>query len=244
MKNINKNGFYFNQKNVNFFGLVFLLLLLFAFWIGVSDLAAMGTFQDNPPPKSESPKSSTPVSETSQIVVPAGTRIKAQLNQSIRTSTHRTGQSFFATLKDPLVVGGQTVFPAGVPLFGLISTIRESGYFSGTALIELQLVRVMTSSEINYPLTSEPFQKIGRAHLLRNIGLIGGGAILGAGLGSVLGQVSGALIGIGLGGGTGTVLAYVTGKEELFLKAGTELVFKLARPLTVSFSSPPPIPLK
>jgi hypothetical protein len=93
-------------------------------------------------------------------------------------------------------------------------------------------------------LTTKPYQKIGREHLIRNIGLIGTGAILGAGLGTLLGKTFGALSGIGLGGGIGAVLAYVTGKEDLFLKVGTDLVFTLSAPITVSLPSSLPMPLK
>ncbi len=221
-----------------------IVLMFLVLVIKVPVLPAMGFNSGEPPPQNQSGKPSSPVSETIQLTLPAGTSIKVQLNQSIRTSTHRTGQTFFATLKESLLLGEKTVLPAGVPFFGLISNIVESGHFSGTALIELQLVRVIMPDQSTYSLSSKPFQKSGRAHFLHNIGLIGGGAILGAGLGTLFGQVPGALSGIGLGGGIGAILAYVTGKEDLFLKAGAELVFTLSRPITVSVPPSPAMPLK
>ena len=72
---------------------------------------------------------------------------------------------------------------------------------------------------------------------VENPGKLRVGVILGAGLGNLLGQIPGALLGIGLGGGTGAVLAYVTGKEDLFVKAGSELGFKLSQPFTVSLKT-------
>jgi len=219
-----------NKKGIFIF--VFLLFLV----LGGEEqtLLALGSNKNEPPQKPTALKSSPPLTETVQITVPVGTPLKVQLNQFIRTSTHKTGQSFFVTLKDPVVIGGQILVQAGVPLIGIISQSRESGHFSGTALIELQLVRVILSDETTLPVSSEPFKKIGQAHFLRNVGLIGIGAILGAGLGNLLGQIPGALLGIGLGGGTGAVLAYVTGKEDLFIKAGSELGFKLSHPFAVS----------
>jgi hypothetical protein len=135
-----------------------------------------------------------------------------------------------------VVAGGQVLLQAGNPLIGVITQARESGHFSGTALIELQLTRMIMPDGTTLSLSTEVFRKLGRAHFMRNVGLIGLGVILGAGLGNILGEIPGALIGIGLGGGTGAVLAYVTGKEDLFIKAGTELIFKLSRPLTVSIT--------
>jgi hypothetical protein len=219
-------------------------LLVFSLGLKVPTLSAMGSAKEGPPPNNQVQKSSAPLPETVQVTLPVGTRFKVQLNQSIRTSTERSGQSFFATLKEPLLLGDKTIFPAGIPFIGNISGIVESGHFSGTALIELQLVRVILPDQSTYSLNTKPFQKTGRTHLLRNIGMIGTGAILGAGLGTLLGKVPGALAGIGLGGGIGAVLAYVTGKEDLFLKTGTELVFTLSAPLTVTIPSQLAKPVK
>jgi hypothetical protein len=222
MKNINRKR-----------GSLVIFLMVLALWAEVPDLWALGTNPGGAPSKNQSSKPAFPVSENIQAIVPIGTPIKVQLNQSIRTSTHRSGQSFFATLKEPVVVGGKTLVQAGVPLIGLISQSRESGHFSRSALIELQLTLMIRSDGTTEPIITEPFSKTGQAHFLRNIGLISGGAILGAGLGNILRQIPGALIGIGFGGGTGAVLAYVTGKEDLFIKTGTDLDFKVARPLNV-----------
>jgi hypothetical protein len=218
--------------------LLIFLLMFFALWVNVPALMAMGSNKGKTPQKTQSQQSTLPILEPIQITIPVGTLFKVQLNQSIRASIHRNGQSFFATLKEPIMLGGKTLIPEGIPLLGVISRSVESGHFSGMALIELQLVRIIMPNETTYLLTTEPFQKTGRAHLLRNIGLIGGGAILGAGAGILFGQISGALVGMGLGAGTGAVFAYVTGKEDLFLKAGTELLFKLSRPITISFNPP------
>ena len=218
--------------------LLIFLLMFFALWVEAPALMAMGSNQGKAPQTTPSQQPTPPILEPIQITIPVGTLFKVQLNQSIRTSTHRNGQSFFATLKEPMMLGGKTLIPEGIPLLGVISRSVESGHFSGMALIELQLVRIFMLNETTYLLTTEPFQKRGRAHLLHNIGLMGGGAILGAGAGFLFGQVYGALVGMGLGAVTGGVFAYVTGKEDLFLKAGTELVFKLSRPITISI--PPP----
>ena len=226
---------------------VFILILVFicsSGWIDVPDLLAMGSNKGEVSPKPQALNLSSGVTEPIKIIVPAGTSLKVQLNQSIRTSTHRSDQSFFATLKEPILLGAKELIPAGVPLIGVISRSVESGHFSGTALLELKLVRMIISDDTNYSIATEPFQKEGNAHFLRNIGLIGVGALLGVGVGMLLEEIPGALVGIALGGGTGAVLAYVTGKEDLFLKAGTDLVFKMSRPLTISVPSSPDIPLK
>jgi hypothetical protein len=231
------------MKNISRTGSTLFIFLMFLIF-GVPELVAMGVNKGQAPPKTQSLKPSSVVSETVQAVVPAGTPIKIQLNQSLRTSTHRSGQSFFATLKEPIVIKEQALVPVGVPLIGVISQSRESGHFSGSALIELQLTRIILPDGTTLPITTETFKKTGRAHLLRNIGLIGIGGILGAGLGNLLGKIPTALIGIGAGGGIGAVLAYVTGKEDLFIRDKTDLEFKVTSPFTVLIQPSPAIPSK
>jgi len=218
------------KRNKAFF-IVFILPIFILGW-GQS-LYALGANKNEPPVKPQPLKASPQPAEPIKIVIPAGTPLKVQLNQFIRTSTHRSGQTFFATLKDPVSVGDQFLLQDGRPLIGPLVQSQESGHFSGSALIELQLTRMIMPDGATMPLSTEPFKKLGSAHFMRNIGLIGLGVILGAGLGNVFGELSGALIGLGLGGGTGAVLAYVTGKEDLFIKAGTEIVFKLSKPIAM-----------
>ncbi len=212
---------------------LFIFLLLLAFWFKVPEIPAMGTNQGQAPLKDQSSKPSPTASESIQAVIPAGTLLKVQLNQNMRTSTHRNGQSFFATLKEPVAIKGQVLVQDGAPLIGVISQSRESGHFSGNALIELQLTRIIMPDGTTLPISTETFKRIGQSHLLRNIGLICVGSILGAGVGNLLGKIPAALIGIGVGGGMGAILAYVTGKEDLFIRAGTDLDFKTAHPVTI-----------
>jgi hypothetical protein len=221
---------------------LFFFMMFFVLWLKVPELMAMGTNKGEAPSKNEPLKTSA--SEPIQAVIPAGTPIKVQLNQTLRTSIHRSGQSFFATLKEPLVIKGQVLVQAGAPLIGVISQSRESGHFSGSASIELQLTRIILPDGTTLPLATETFKKTGQAHLIRNIGLIGVGSILGAGLGNLLGKIPTALIGIGFGGGIGAVLAYVTGKEELFIRAGTDQDFKVAHPFNVLIQPSSPAPSK
>ena len=88
---------------------IFLLVVLWGL-LGVGGqepcLWALGSNTNSPPQKTAALKSSAPLTETVQVSVPVGTPFKVQLNQFIRTSTHRSGQPFFATLKEPVVVGG------------------------------------------------------------------------------------------------------------------------------------------
>jgi hypothetical protein len=199
-----------------------------------------------PPGKSVKKGGATPpaaakpaVPETIQVVVPVGTPIRSRINLTVKTSAAKAGSIFHATLIEPLVVSGQVIAPLGVPLEGFISKSIPPGRFQGGGLLELRLQRLILPDQQTYFLSTDPFVKEGKTTLTRNIGLIAAGGIVGAGLGSMLGQTVGALIGIGVGGGTGSVLSWAAGGTELTLPTGSEMIFKLSSPLTVTIRPTP-----
>lgn len=211
-----------------------------------SELWAMGSNQGAAPAKAvkKGPPAVRPVvkpavPEVIQITVPAGASIRARLNQELKTSVVRTGTIFTAGLAEPLVVGGQVVAPLGALLEGFISSLGAPSRFRGGGLMELRLTRIINPDQTAYSLNTQPYAHQGRSNLTRNIGLIVAGGVLGAGLGSMLGQTAGALIGIGIGGGTGTLLSWGMGKSDLILHAGTELVFNLSQPVIFSIKPTP-----
>jgi hypothetical protein len=179
------------------------------------------------------------IPEFIQIVVPVGTPLRARLNLPLKTSMARVGSIFHATLIEPLAVGGQVIAPMGIPLEGFVSRVSPPNRFRGGGILELRLRRLILQDQRSYFFSTDPLVKDGKSTLTRNIGLIAAGGILGAGLGSMLGQTAGALIGIGVGGGTGTVLSWATGSTDLAWPAGCEMIFRLSSPITAAVKPTP-----
>jgi len=79
----------------------------------------------------------TSASPPLQITIPAHTEIEVRLNQSIATKRVVSGDPFFATVADPVVVRGQTVIPAGAPVKGRVVSTHEAGRLKGVAELRL-----------------------------------------------------------------------------------------------------------
>lgn len=208
---------------------------------GFSPLWAMGG-KPGAPAAPDAKRKGVPapsVPETINVSLPGGALIRVQLNQALRASVLRTGSTFPATLKEPLTVGGEVMAPRGALLDGFVSKIVPVSRFWGGGSLELNLTRLVLPDQKAYVLSTAPFIRAGKSHAFRNLSLIAGGGILGVGLGSLLGQITGALVGMGIGGGTGGILAWVTGPSDINLAVGSELVFKLASPVTFALK---PIP--
>jgi hypothetical protein len=167
------------------------------------------------------------------IVVPEGTRIEVVLDQSLSSKTASAGQSFSATVVDPIVADGQEVIPKGAHARGTVTSAKAAGRFKGASELGLALRTVEVNGQRYEIRASTPeLSKKGKGK--RTGALIGGGAGGGALIGGLAGGGKGALIGGLIGAGAGTGGAAFTGNRDVELPAETGLTFRLVKPLEIS----------
>ena len=118
--------------------------------------AATSSTQAQPATTAPAPTAAAPAATTAQeapapppqpLVIPAGTRIRVSLGQELGSKISQAGQSFSATVADPIVVNGVTVVRAGAPASGTVVDAKSLGRFKGAAELAIRL------------------DKIGRAHV-------------------------------------------------------------------------------
>ncbi len=160
------------------------------------------------------------------VVLPAGTRIRVTLDQDLGSKISRPGDSFTATVTNPILVNGHTVVPSGARADGMVINARPLGRFKGGALLQIRLERVHTRWG-SYPVATSSIDRVEKGKGKRSLLLTGGGAGLGALIGGLVGGGKGALIGGLAGGGAGAAGSAFTGNREIFLPAGTYLTFHL-----------------
>jgi len=167
-----------------------------------------------------------------QVVLPQSTAIHVTLNETLRSDRNQPGEHFEATLSQPVVMDGRTVFPVGSQATGVVVDARRSGRLIGHAhlLIALESVEVAGQS---YEIRTGTDTKIGKRHGRHNFGLIGGGAGTGILIGALAAGGGGALVGGPIGAGVGTAAALMTGKRDIRLPAETPVTFELASPATI-----------
>src|SRR5437016_7690337 len=79
---------------------------------------------------------------TRQYVIPSGTVITVRLNDSLASNVSQTGQSFTATVVDPIQVNQRTMIAQGATATGTVVEAQPLGKFEGGARLELRLVSI------------------------------------------------------------------------------------------------------
>ena len=171
------------------------------------------------------------------IVIPAGTILVVTTSQALGSKTSQAGQTFLATLAQPVSVGGRTAFAKGATVSGTVVTAKAKGKIKGQGELALALTSISTKGH-TYPIQTEVLSSTVKGKGKRTAATTGGGAAGGALIGGLAGGGKGAGIGALVGATAGFVGGAFTGNKQIELPAESALSFTLAAPLTL----PPPGP--
>jgi hypothetical protein len=167
------------------------------------------------------------------ITIPAGTVVTVRTGQSLSSKTSQEGETFIATVAQPVDVSGAVVIPDGAKATGTVVAVHPLGRFKGGAMLQVRLTSIEINGQ-NVPVDSSSVARSEKGKGKRSATLIGGGAGLGAIIGGVAGGGKGALIGALAGGGAGTAGTAFTGNKDIVIPAEYALSFKLLKPVEVT----------
>jgi hypothetical protein len=184
---------------------------------------------DAPAPAASAPK----VIPSKTFEIPEGTELTVLLIDPISTGKNKAGDSFKASIAEPIVVNGETVVGRGTRVEGRVVDAEGSGRIKGRANIRLVLTSIVDGAK-TYPIVTRPYVAEAEATKGRDAGIIAGGAGIGAAIGALTGGKKGALEGGAIGGGAGTAAVLATKGKEVEFGSETRLNFTLDRPAQVS----------
>ena len=187
---------------------------------------------DNVKPVLEERKPAPPQPKT--VTIPSGTLLSVRVDETISSERNQTGDSFRATLDQPLVVDGFVIAERGARVEGRISEVDPGGRVKGVSRMAVELVRLTTSDGQRLRLQTEGFTKQGEKDTKRDVAKIGAAAGIGAAIGAIAGGGKGAAIGAAVGGAAGTGGVMATRGAAAELPAETRLSFRLREAITVT----------
>jgi len=182
-----------------------------------------------PPPQYQPPPPPRQQGASTGIVIPADTMVTVRMVDSVDSETARTGQTFMASLDEPIVVNDTPVIPRGADVMTKLVYDEQAGKMQGRTVLTLALVSVkadgrwvdLTSSDVRTESGSQG-QKTGK--------FVGGTAALGAIIGGIVGGGKGAAVGAVSGGAVGAGAAVATSGEKVTIPSETRLTFTLKTP--------------
>jgi hypothetical protein len=161
-----------------------------------------------------------------------GTALSLSLITPLSSETAKVETPVTARLRQPIVVDGFTVVPAGATLHGDVIEVERAGRVKGRSRLVIRFAEVQVNGQRD-PFRTNALTFEGEASKGEDAVKVGGGAGIGAVIGGIVGGASGAAKGAAIGGaaGAGTVLA--TRGRDVELAEGAELNTSLASPYSV-----------
>jgi len=185
-----------------------------------------------PPSQASSNYAAAPSNGPAGIEVPAGTQIVIRLIDAVNSEKDSLGQTYRASIDQPVVVNGQTVIPRGADTIATLIDAKKSGKISGQTVLTLDLKSVSVNGR-SYDIVTTGVPTASSSRGARSAKVIGGTAALGAIIGGIAGGGKGAAIGAGSGAAVGTAAEVMTSGQKVKIPAETRLTFTLQNPLDI-----------
>lgn len=173
------------------------------------------------------------------FVIANNERVTAVLNDNISTETAREGDRFTMTVRQPFQYEGATIE-------GHVSNVQRSGRISGRSQMTLNfdtirlrdgishrfagMVETIRSAEGDTVRVDNEGSVRDNSQTTRTAQRAAVGTAVGAIIGAIAGGGKGAAIGAIVGAGSGAGSVYVQGRDDLDLRAGTEITIRASAP--------------
>lgn len=161
-----------------------------------------------------------------------GTPITVRMIDGVDSEETRLGQTFRASIDEPVMVGDQVAIPRGNDVVVKLVEDRQSGKFAGKTVLTLVIQQIMVNGRMVDVTTGDVSQASG-SRGARTGKVVGGTTALGAIIGAIAGGGKGAAIGAASGAGVGAAAQIATKGQRVKIPSETRLTFSLQQPVTL-----------
>jgi hypothetical protein len=178
-------------------------------------------------PAETKPAAAAPAAGTG---IPEGTELVIRMIDDVDSEVSRVGQTFKASLDEPVVVNGNTMIPRNVDVTVKLIEDQQSGKLTGRTELTLALVDVTVDGK-QVPVVTQEVTQASESRTGRTAKVVGGTAALGAIIGAIAGGGKGAAVGATTGAGAGAAVQVLTKGQRVRIPSETRLTFTLKEPV-------------
>jgi hypothetical protein len=173
-----------------------------------------------------------PAPRPANITIPGGTEITVRMIDPVDSEVNQIGETFRASLDEPIVVNGQTVAARGADVTAKLTEVAQAGRIAGRSELSLVLLDITLNGRKHEITTSEVYEA-GSSRGRQTATRVGVGAAIGATIGAIAGGGGGAARGAAAGAGAGTAIQVLTKGEKVQIPSEARLTFTLQNALTI-----------
>jgi hypothetical protein len=173
-----------------------------------------------------------PAPRPANITIPGGTEITVRMIDPVDSEVNQIGETFRASLDEPIVVNGQTVAARGADVTAKLTEVAQAGRIAGRSELSLVLLDITLNGRKHEVTTSEVYEA-GSSRGRQTATRVGVGAAIGATIGAIAGGGGGAARGAAAGAGAGTAIQVLTKGEKVQIPSEARLTFTLQNALTI-----------
>ena len=181
------------------------------------------------------PTDAPPSSPT--LTLPAGTWIAVRADETLSSDHNEPGDTFTATLSQPLIANGRVIARRGQTVGGVVASAEKAGRVKGTSRLGLELTELSLVDGRQIQIRTTLMQSGGGTSVGRDIGAVGTTTAVGATIGAVADGGFGAGMGAIAGAAASAIGVLVTRGRPTVVYPEDLLTFRTEAPLTVSVES-------
>jgi hypothetical protein len=185
-----------------------------------------GQFRQRPqvPPASDAPI---------KLTIPAGTWITVRVNEPISSDHSQQGDTFTASLAQPVIADGHVIAHRGQMVSGVVSEAQKAGRVKGVSRLGLELTEMGVADGRQVQLKTKLMERRGDTSVGRDAAAIGTTTAAGAAIGAAVNGGVGAGVGAGAGLVVSTIGVLLTRGRPTIVYPEQPLTFRLEAPLTI-----------
>ncbi len=167
------------------------------------------------------------------LTIAPGTWLTARVNEPLSSNHSQPGDSFTATLAQPIIVNGLVVARSGQLVYGRIVDVAKAGRVKGVSSMGVELTQLSLVDGQQIPLKTQLIERRGDTSVGQDVAAVGITTGLGAAIGAAAGGGWGAGIGALAGAAVGTTGVLSTRGRETVLFPEQTLTFRVEAPVHI-----------